>query len=474
MPVNTTSTPMGPPLPKSISSSSNAHFAQLPNTSNASSRNPHTNISGNNSMTSHQITPFAASSIRDSNMQHHSSVAMAGPGMEETPKKMDITSLMSPPDPVLDSFSLDGLRKFGASAVDVTPSSDSRSAPAGQSTPQHLPMSPPVSPYSRSVSHPAQVPSTPPSQTTKDPVLYPVDDNATAAQSSPQPPLFAPSEMEDHRRIVDNHLRARSAGEFGQFEPPTREQYHLILTFRSQVMKHYKANPRGWLRKERALLEADRRAGAQRYHAIMPARPRTLVTAKPSSRVQRGGDRVTKPATTSGAPAPRPIRSSGPVSHPATATLNGPSSGPTAKRSMPRASPTPEPSRRIVAPNREDKDFNSLPDYCPPISSLPSRPNSLKVEWKGQPIDLSSDPHARLLHPDEVALAGNLRLDCATYLTSKRRIFERRLQCLRTGKEFRKTDAQQACKIDVNKASKLWTAFDRVGWLNPSWVKKFM
>jgi hypothetical protein len=96
------------------------------------------------------------------------------------------------------------------------------------------------------------------------------------------------------------------------------------------------------------------------------------------------------------------------------------------------------------------------------------------VDWKGQPIDLSKDPHARLLHPDEVALAGNLRLDCATYLTSKRRIFERRLQCLKTGKEFRKTDAQQACKIDVNKASKLWTAFDKVGWLDAHWVRKYI
>jgi hypothetical protein len=96
------------------------------------------------------------------------------------------------------------------------------------------------------------------------------------------------------------------------------------------------------------------------------------------------------------------------------------------------------------------------------------------VDWKGQPIDLSSDPHAALLHPDELLLAGNLRLDCATYLTSKRRIFERRLQCLRTGKEFRKTDAQQACKIDVNKASKLWTAFEKVGWLNQNWVRSFL
>ncbi|KAF4119456.1 SWIRM domain [Geosmithia morbida] len=420
--------------------------------------------------------------------QQHLPMSRVGPVTGEMPKKMDITSLMSPPDLVLDSFSIDNLRKAGASVsvVAAAVSSDARSSgSSGQSTPRLLPMSPPVSPYSKTVSHPAQVPSTPPSQTTKDPVLYPADDGATSTQSTSQLPLFASTEIEAHQRIVDDHLRARSAGEFGRFEPPTREQYHLILTFRSQVMKHYKANPRGWLRKERALLEADRRAGAHRYHTIMPARSRTLVSAKPARTHQRGGDRVTKPASAASGPAPRPIRSGGggganPTNGngisgtTTTTTTKGANSTVSAKRSVPRASPTPEPTRRIVAPNREDKDFNSLPDYCPPASSLPSRPNSLKVEWKGQPIDLSSDPHSRLLHPDEVALAGNLRLDCATYLTSKRRIFERRLQCLHTGKEFRKTDAQQACKIDVNKASKLWTAFDRVGWLDASWVQKFL
>jgi hypothetical protein len=79
-----------------------------------------------------------------------------------------------------------------------------------------------------------------------------------------------------------------------------------------------------------------------------------------------------------------------------------------------------------------------------------------------------------LLHPDELILASNLRLDCATYLTSKRRIFLRRLECARIGKEFRKTDAQQACKIDVNKASKLWQAYDRVGWLDIQWMREYM
>jgi len=40
-------------------------------------------------------------------------------------------------------------------------------------------------------------------------------------------------------------------------------------------------------------------------------------------------------------------------------------------------------------------------------------------------------------------------------------------------KDFRKTDAQQACKIDVNKASKLWTAFDKAGWFQNKWMEPF-
>jgi hypothetical protein len=127
-----------------------------------------------------------------------------------------------------------------------------------------------------------------------------------------------------------------------------------------------------------------------------------------------------------------------------------------------------------VAPNREDKDFDSLPDYTPSILTLPNTPGCLKVDWKGNPLDLSKDPNRALLHDEELSLAAALRLDCATYLTSKRRIFMRRIECAKIGKEFRKTDAQQACKIDVNKASKLWTAYERVGWLDPTHIERFL
>ena len=394
----------------------------------------------------HQSPQYTSTSNMTTSPQHNQTV-LAASSMQSSrisvspprdSKKLDIHSLMSPPDQIHDSF------RAGA----VGKSNDTGSE-AGLSKKLPLPMSPPVSPFSKPVSTTRISPASP-SPSLKDPVLYPSDENSPA--SPPQPPLFAVAEYEDHRRIVDEHLRARSASIFSGVAPPRREEYELALFFRSQVMRHYTANPRAWLKKERALLQADRKAGAQRYHSIMPAKP---IVAKPprSHRI----DRVSKPQA-----APRAIR-----------TSNG-ATPVSPMRPTGRVSATPEPSRRIVAPNREDKDFASLPDYCPPLSSLPSRSNSLKVDWKGQPIDLSTDPQAHLLHPDEVTLAGNLRLDCATYLTSKRRIFERRLQCLRTGKEFRKTDAQQACKIDVNKASKLWTAFDKVGWLDAEWVRRFL
>lgn len=134
----------------------------------------------------------------------------------------------------------------------------------------------------------------------------------------------------------------------------------------------------------------------------------------------------------------------------------------------------PSRSRNTGTSTREDKEFHLLPDLCPVIETR-LRPNALKVEWKGAPLDLSADPHRHLLDPEEVNLAANLRLDCATYLTSKRRIFVARRECWagtwggKGKKEFRKTDAQQACKIDVNKASKLWMAFEKVGWLDEKW-----
>lgn len=87
-----------------------------------------------------------------------------------------------------------------------------------------------------------------------------------------------------------------------------------------------------------------------------------------------------------------------------------------------------------------------------------------EYNWKGEPFDLSKDPESHLLHPEEILLAANLRMECATYLTNKRRIFIACVERMKVGKDFKKTNSQQACKIDVNKASKLWEVFNKVGW----------
>lgn len=111
--------------------------------------------------------------------------------------------------------------------------------------------------------------------------------------------------------------------------------------------------------------------------------------------------------------------------------------------------------------------WEKLPDYSPPLSTLGSD-RCLKVEWKGSPMDLSHDPLKDLLHPAELNLAQTLRLPCDLYLDSKRRLFLEKMHRLKEGLPFRRTDAQKACRIDVNKASRLYAAFEKVGWLRDS------
>ncbi|KAK7740816.1 hypothetical protein SLS62_011020 [Diatrype stigma] len=364
--------------------------------------------------------------------------------MESNKKLLDISNLMSPPEPPrLESF----LQENNMKGIVAT--SDVRRVPG-----PIPPLSPPISPATKAADHMARSTISTSRSPARDPILYPAHD---ITGSPHQQPLFIHDDSQDIQRIVDDHLVARPASLFTSTTPPRPEHYELMLSFKSDVMKKYNEDPKGWLLRERAQLIADRKASARRNHfklqPILPAKPQPIRTH---------AQRVVKPAKVSkNVSPPRPIRSNLPAA-PSISVAH-------------RVSPAPDQSsRRMVAPNREDKDFESLPNYCPPTSSLPNKPNSLKVDWKGAPIDLSGDAHRHLLHPDEVSLAANLRLDCATYLTSKRRMFIRRLECLRVGKEFRKTDAQQACKIDVNKASKLWTAFEKVGWLDKDWMQRYI
>ncbi|KUI69252.1 SWIRM domain-containing protein FUN19 [Cytospora mali] len=324
-----------------------------------------------------------------------------------------------------------------------------------QTNPQ-LPASPPVSPWTKAGNQ-ISGPST--THDATDPILYP------EAPASPSSPLFIERRLSpEAQNAVFEHIAARRVSPLpDHVTPPRRQDYELALYLKENFYQIYQRDPRGLLKRNREELRRDARARAlsnptHSKSATQPvihakplmARPSGTIVARPNvvkhATSPRTPSKVTKPPT-----GPRPVRAQ------------------TAKPAR-RVSSTPEPRSRLVPPNREDKDFNSIPDFCPPLSSLPDRPNSLKVDWKGNALDLSKDPHRHLLHPDELQLAASLRLDCATYLTSKRRIFEARLDYYHKGKEFRKTHAQQACKIDVNKASKLHMAYERVGWFDKKWM----
>ncbi|AET39846.1 uncharacterized protein Ecym_5055 [Eremothecium cymbalariae DBVPG len=120
--------------------------------------------------------------------------------------------------------------------------------------------------------------------------------------------------------------------------------------------------------------------------------------------------------------------------------------------------------------------WEKLPDYSPPLSTLPSNNNNkcLKVEWKGSSMDLSNDPLKHKLHPAELVLAQTLRLPCDLYLDSKRRLFCEKVHRLKQDMPFRRTDAQKACRIDVNKASRLFAAYEKIGWLDDDNFAKYL
>ncbi|CCF58395.1 hypothetical protein KAFR_0E02420 [Kazachstania africana CBS 2517] len=119
--------------------------------------------------------------------------------------------------------------------------------------------------------------------------------------------------------------------------------------------------------------------------------------------------------------------------------------------------------------------WQKLPDYAPSLDTLPKNNDKcLKVEWKGSSMDLADDPLKEELHPAELLLAQILRLPCDLYLDSKRRFFLEKVHRFKKGLPFRRTDAQKACRIDVNKASRLFAAFEKVGWLQDSHYQKYL
>jgi hypothetical protein len=124
----------------------------------------------------------------------------------------------------------------------------------------------------------------------------------------------------------------------------------------------------------------------------------------------------------------------------------------------------------------KDTEWARLVDYCPDTASLDAPgAKRLRVSWgTSDSLDLSNDPDAQFMHPQEIELAATLRFHCNQYLINKRRIFKAKVRALEEGKAFNKTACQQCTAMDVNKASKLWSAFDEVGWFDEHWFRRFL
>ena len=298
------------------------------------------------------------------------------------------------------------------------------------------------------------------SDTQKDPVLFPSSD-ADPEVSMDQPLFPSSPERAIAEEVVDRHM----ASHMSQFEKkvnrPTREEYLLALSCISNIGRSYNQNPGAYLKRTRE--DTDNQYWKAKRICARPGTT-TSPNVKIAPAVAMRMYKKPAPAVKQQKSTPRVRRVAKPS--PREKRLASPSLG---------RSATPD-VRAVGAKRPEDIDYNALPDYSPSTTSLPAgNSKCLKTDWaSNNPLNLSNDSDRHMLHEAEVVLASTLRLSCATYLCSKRRIFEARLGALKIGKEFRKTDAQQACKIDVNKASKLWTAYDKVGWFNQAYFVQYL
>lgn len=284
----------------------------------------------------------------------------------------------------------------------------------------------------------------------RDPPLFGRHDSA--APLATDEPLFGPVAPAATDTVFDQHIKNHMSLFKNKWNKPTHDEYHLALSCIPVVSTNFNRDPVAWFKQERETLE--------RQMAMMD-RPYAASSAKKQILPKPGP----KKAPNVPPRVPRPGRAKRtPRSTPKQKAHDSFDATPASAHKAPRA----------LGTNRDDTDYNSIPDFSPPLDTLGANAKALKADWKGQMLDLSGDPDRHLLVPAEVNLAATLRLSCATYLCSKRRIFEARVKALKVGKEFRKTDAQQACKIDVNKASKLWTAYDRVGWFNRVYFQKYL
>lgn len=361
------------------------------------------------------------------------------------------SSLLSPPEPKRqDSFQTSptfAMSRTSSSSSNYT-ASQYKVTMSKQATRPACLISPPVSPQTTTKEQGRRDEG----DNMRDPVLFPSSQDMTVTTV----PLFSQGHApvpDQTGAVIDEHIAAKTAT--GVKDGPPAEDYRVVVEALSQIRFQSnvheaikKVSARVWVRDEIEYSKMYMAQGPQKNKKKLSS-PRYKPLAPAPAGVQK--QRVTMPRIRNQPKAKRVVQT--PQVSSCVFTQSTP---PPPKAPRPATTRTDDPTKWV---------YTNWPDYCPKIpDNFGSK--SLKAVWKGQPKDLSDDVHRHELHAAELILASTLRLSCAMYLTSKRQIFKARREALKSGKEFRKTNAQEATKIDVNKASALWSAFEKVGWFN--------
>lgn len=322
------------------------------------------------------------------------------------------------------------------------------------------------------------------------------DENGDAAKDSQEADPSKPAPDDPPLPEIDEEIdEASDASKKRKFAPEAYPLNEYSPPMVCCVLDQWRAAPLAWVQGERATLSKMFKAisdgNKQRLEesetlpsrptrapkSLQPARttpPRALrqaATHRPKLSVTRPTARQSAIMTSANSQqADSADEAQSAVVQPSNSQQTDSSSGPPSART----SPPRKPRQQRNAVVREDTKYDDLPNYCPPLLALDNLRNGFGVTWKGQCLDLSRDPDRTMLHKHELTMASTLRLSCATYLCSKRRIFAGYVDALKARKDFRKTSAQQACKIDVNKASRLWTAYEKVGWFNKDLFHQYL
>lgn len=335
------------------------------------------------------------------------------------------------------------------------------------------PPSPPVSPLKKASN---QIQTTSAGGDVKDPILYPEE------FMSPVQPLFDSRRRSVEAIDITRHMDARRIKPLKHgVRTPERldyENFAYVVTAWSGAYARLQTDAQraAYQKAELAQVKLDDRARMAARLASRTAKQYAISNHKPLKAKPHRAFTTVKDMV---------VSATGPRS-PTKVTKSG------RQTTKPRAKTSPaadDKKSKSTKTQTVDIDYDHIPDYCPPRDILGAKKMTIPSVTNPRPFEDAELPLLGLLHPQEQELARNLRIGPATYLTTKRRIFVDRLYFYYFEKEvqeeqeaestrdkpyvkdFKKTHAQHAGKIDVNKSSKLHEAFDSVGWFDRKWCE---